>query len=112
MQTLYSERKSEQEESVDLDEPKKITPLFIGGVPDIVKSICGNFNNSRHTQDAKSGKIDIIGIDCIVMFFEYMNHALYYKIINVARANNIPVIYVRGTNQDNILHTIFVKNKL
>lgn len=112
MQTLYSERKSEQEESVDLDELKKITPLFIGGVPDIVKAIRGNFHNSRHIQDAKSGKIDIIGIDCIVMFFEYMNHALYYKIINVARANNIPVIYVRGTNQDNILHAIFVKNKL
>lgn len=111
LQKLYSENPLEQNGSVDMEELSKINPLFIGGVPDIVKSIRGNFHNSKHIQDAKSGKIDVTGIDCIVMFFEYMNHALYYKIINVARANKIPVVYVRGTNQDNILQTIFAEYK-
>ena len=110
IQKLYSaENLTEQGYSDNIQELSKITPLFIGGLPDVVKAIRGKFHNSKHIQYAKSGKIDITGIDCIIMFFEYMNHALYYKIINIARANNIPVIYVRGTNQDNILHTILTE---
>lgn len=109
IQKLYSENLLEQNCPIDLKKLSRITPLFIGGLPEVVKTIRSNFHTSKHIQDAKSGKIDTTSIDCIVMFFEYMNHALYYKIINVARNNNIPVIYVRGTNQDNILNTILTE---
>lgn len=109
LQKLYSENPLEQNVSVDMEELSTITPLFIGGVPDVVKAIRSNFRNSKHIQDTKSGKIDTTGISCIVMFFEFMNHALFYKVINTARAKSIPVVYVRGTNTNQILNTIWIE---
>lgn len=47
----------------------------------------------------------------MVVFYEYMNHALYYKVIGAARSQDIPMVYVKGTNADNILKSIIMQIK-
>lgn len=45
--------------------------------------------------------------DCIFIFHEYFNHATFYKYINYARKNDIPVGYTPSTNMERVLSDLY-----
>nr|WP_294486891.1 hypothetical protein [uncultured Anaerosporobacter sp.] len=102
------EDEKEYNESVQFDKLNGIKPLFVGGIPDVVNKVKDSFPSYKWISD-ESGRADIAGVTHIIMFYDFMNHALFYKVINIARSNNIPVIYCKGTNVERILGYISAK---
>lgn len=49
-------------------------------------------------------------IDFIFFYTNYLSHKLYYKVINIAREQNINVGYIKNTNDTRVINTI--KNKI
>ena len=58
-------------------------------------------------KDAFAGTVDLSEVEYVIFFFDAMNHALYYKIINLVREQKKKVIYCHGNNIDKIFEQIY-----
>lgn len=95
---------------IDYEALSKRKILFVGGIPETVNKVLSYFSFKKHIGKAYSGTIDVTAVDDIVIFYDFINHALYYKVINVARKHNLNVIYCHGRNSDRII--AYIANNL
>lgn len=84
--------------------------LFIGGRIELIQKLKYSYPSSIFVQDEIT-KIDFNNFERVVMFPKYMNHALFYKYINLARANKVNVTYCNSNNIDQVLNTIVASFK-
>lgn len=93
-------------EEIDYEKLAKRKILFVGGKSDIVNKVLSYFSFHKHIGKEYSGTIDVSAVKDVVIFYDFINHGLYYKVINVAREHKLNVIYCHGTNIDNIISNI------
>lgn len=79
--------------------------VFIGGKQGVLAKLQMLLPKSVFINDEAVAPPQII--DAIVMFPQFMNHALFYKYITIAREKVIPVIYCNSTNIDIIQSNIY-----
>lgn len=79
--------------------------LFIGGRIEVIQKLKYSFPSSIFVQDEVT-KIDFSNFERMIMFPKFMNHALFYKYINLARANQVDVTYCNSNNIEQVLNTI------
>lgn len=79
--------------------------LFIGGRIELIQKLKYSFPSSVFVQDEIT-KVDFNNIERVIMFPKFMNHALFYKYINLARANKVDVTYCNSNNIEQVLNTI------
>ena len=75
------------------------TILFVGGHINLINKLKKKFPQIRYisTDDSiKDNKIK--GADYVFFYYEYLNHGLYYQIMNTCMRYNIPWDYIKGTN--------------
>lgn len=84
------------DEKVDISSLYNKKIVFIGGMPDTVSRLKAIFSNAvfigNETMDIPQK------IDLIVLLSEFMNHALCYKYIGLAREKDIHTVYCNNTN--------------
>lgn len=84
--------------------------LFIGGRIELIQKLKYSFPSSVFVQDEIT-KIDFNNFERVIMFPKFMNHALFYKYINLARANKVDVTYCNSNNMEQVLNTIVASFK-
>lgn len=102
VELLQTEEEQPQIDSTKLYDKKL---LLVGGLPEVVRKFQDKFIYSKWLSN-ETEKVDISGVEYVLFFYEHMSHALYYKVIDLARKNNIPVIYIKGTNIDKIFNNL------
>lgn len=93
---------SEKDEVIEYEKIQSVKPMFVGGLSDVINIVKDYFGSYKWISN-ETGRCDIAGVTHIIMFYDNMNHALFYKVINIARNNDMPVIYCKGTNVEKIL---------
>ena len=88
---------------IDYEALSKRKILFVGGLPETVNKVLSHFSFKKHIGKTYSGTVDVSAVNDIVIFYDHINHALYYKVINVARRHKLNVIYCHGRNADRII---------
>lgn len=99
---LQTKEEQPQIDNINLYDKKL---LLVGGLPEVIRKFQDKYIYSKWLSN-ETDKVDVCEIQYILIFYEYMSHALYYKVIDLARKNNIPVIYIKGTNIDRILNNL------
>lgn len=87
-------------ENVDYSKLYSNRILFVGGLPEMISRLKSVFNTATFVGNetmAVTQKTDLI-----VLLTGYMNHALYYKYIGLARDKGIKVTYCNGSNIESI----------
>ena len=79
--------------------------LFLGGDPDLTARLRKVFPAAVFV-DNETQQAALSHVDYLVMFTRKMSHALFYKYIEVARSEGIPVIYCNHRNYEMVLQTI------
>lgn len=97
-------------EELDITEVIGKRMLFIGGRIELIQKLKYSFPSSVFVQDEIT-KIDFNNFERVIMFPKFMNHALFYKYINQARANKVDVTYCNSNNIEQVLNTIVVSFK-
>ena len=90
------------DEVIIYEKLQSVKPMFVGGLSGVINVIKDYFGSYKWISN-ETGRCDISGVTHIIMFYDNMNHALFYKVINIARNNDLPVIYCKGTNNEKIL---------
>lgn len=90
-------------EDIDYEALSKRKILFVGGLPETVNKVLSYFSFKKHIGKTYSGTVDVSAVNDIVIFYDFINHALYYKVINVAREHKLNVIYCHGRNAERIV---------
>lgn len=104
---IYDEDESlEVENEIDYEQLAKQKILFVGGLPETVNKVLSYFSFKKHIGKEYAGNIDVSVVSDVVIFYDFINHGLYYKVINVARDHKLNVIYCRGRNADRIISHI------
>lgn len=88
------------------------TILFVGGHINLINKLKKKFPQIRYisTDDSiKDNKIK--GADYVFFYYEYLNHGLYYQIMNTCMRYNIPWDYIKGTNVDYLENFMISKLK-
>lgn len=96
----------ETTDEIDYVQLSKKKILFVGGLPETVNKILPYFSFKKHIGKDYAGSIDVSVVSDVAIFYDFLNHSLYYKIINIAREHKLNVIYCRGTNADKIISHI------
>lgn len=88
------------EDEVDVSKLYSHRILFVGGRPEMVSRLKSVFSTATFVG------IETMTVpqktDLIVLLTGYMNHALYYKYISLARVKGIKVTYCNGSNIESI----------
>lgn len=74
--------------------------LFVGGLPEIISRLKSVFSNATFIDNETMPAPQ--KTDLIVLLTGYMNHALYYKYIGLARDKDIKMTYCNGSNIESI----------
>ena len=96
----------EVENEIDYEQLAKQKILFVGGLPETVNKVLSYFSFKKHIGKEYAGNIDVSVVSDVVIFYDFINHGLYYKVINVARDHKLNVIYCHGRNADRIISHI------
>lgn len=96
----------ETSEKIDYEQLAKQKILFVGGLPETVNKVLSYFSFKKHIGKEYAGSIDVSVVSDVVIFYDFINHGLYYKVINIAREHKLNVIYCRGRNADKIISHI------
>jgi len=97
-------------EELDITEVIGKRMLFIGGRIELIQKLKYSFPSSVFVQDEIT-KIDFSNFERVIMFPKFMNHSLFYKYINLARANKVDVTYCNSNNIEQVLNTIVASFK-
>ena len=79
--------------------------LFLGGGADLLARLRRQFPSAVFVE-SETGQASLARIDYLVIFARHMSHALFYKYIETARNEDIPVIYCNNANYEKVLRTI------
>ena len=84
--------------------------LVIGGRWEIVDKLKELMPELKHTENANDSYISPDSYDYVLMFTDFMNHTIFYKYITRLRNNKkgkVPILYLQGSNLDNIKNKIY-----
>lgn len=84
--------------------------LVIGGRWEIVDKLKELMPELKHTENANDSYISPDSYDYVLMFTDFMNHTLFYKYITRLRNHKkgkVPILYLQGSNLDNIKRNIY-----
>lgn len=84
--------------------------LVIGGRWEIIDKLKELMPEMKHTENANDSYINPDSYDYVLMFTDFMNHTIFYKYITRLRNNKkgkVPILYLQGSNLDNIKRNIY-----
>lgn len=84
--------------------------LVIGGRWEIIDKLKELMPEMKHTENANDSYISPDSYDYVLMFTDFMNHTIFYKYITRLRNNKkgkVPILYLQGSNLDNIKRNIY-----
>ena len=84
--------------------------LVIGGRWEIIDKLKELMPELKHTENANDSYISPDSYDYVLMFTDFMNHTIFYKYITRLRNNKkgkVPILYLQGSNLDNIKRNIY-----
>lgn len=84
--------------------------LAIGGRWEIIDKLKELMPEMKHTENANDSYISPDSYDYVLMFTDFMNHTIFYKYITRLRNNKkgkVPILYLQGSNLDNIKRNIY-----
>lgn len=98
-----------QAEEIDFDELKKYKAIVIGGHErwqQRMKEYLPNFIFIH--PDQLNFDIRLLdGIDTVFVYPNYLNHAMYYKLMGAIEGKNIKIIYINQQNEELVLKCIY-----
>lgn len=83
-------------EQAEIDTSKNI--VIVGGAPTWQAKIKTAYPSIKFIDNVNFDETIIKNADIICIFYGYLSHSLYYKVINVARKNNIDTKYIKSNN--------------
>ena len=103
---LDEEYKNQTEINYDLLSSKKY--MVLGGHDTLQNKLKEYLKNSIfiHTDNLNFDTNIINSVEKIIIFPLYLNHSIYYKVMNIARKLNIKVVHISNSNIDLILNSI------
>lgn len=107
---VFSLDKQEEfvEEEINLENLKQYKSVVIGGHEkwqQKMKELLPNFI-FIHPDNLNFDVRILNGVEIIFIYVNYLNHAIYYKVMNAIEGKNIKVIYLNQQNENKVLQVI------